>query len=104
LSFGSLGACGSIQLPAGGADPAAEKAMHFVFEHVQRFYSFKGLHAFKSKFGPEWSPRYLVYPGERDLPKVIAALVLADSGTGVFWNRRHARARGIRMTVRPERV
>lgn len=31
-----------------------------VFEHGERFYNFKGLRAFKSKFHPAWEPRYLV--------------------------------------------
>ena len=100
----SLGLCALAGVGEHHEDPPAERAMHFVFEHVQRFYSFKGLHAFKSKFGPEWSPRYLVYPGERDLPKVMAALVLADSGTSVFWSRRRVRTREVRTTTQLERA
>ncbi|MFT4151567.1 MAG: bifunctional lysylphosphatidylglycerol flippase/synthetase MprF [Paracoccaceae bacterium] len=34
-----------------------------VFEHGERFYNFKGLRAFKSKFFPDWEPRYLVVGG-----------------------------------------
>ena len=100
----SLGLCALSGVGEHREDPAAEKAMHFVFEHIHRFYSFRGLHAFKSKFGPEWSPRYLVYPGERDLPKVMAALVLADSGTSVFWSRRRVRVREVRTTTQLERA
>lgn len=34
-----------------------------VFEHGERFYNFKGLRAFKSKFHPDWQPRYLAVSG-----------------------------------------
>jgi phosphatidylglycerol lysyltransferase len=61
-------------------DPAFEKGLHFIYEHVNQFYNFKGLHAFKEKFHPEWSPRYLIYPGAASLPSVAAALIRADSG------------------------
>jgi len=62
-------------------DPAIEKGLHFIYEHVNQFYNFKGLHAFKEKFHPEWSPRYLIYPGAASLPAVAAALIRADSGS-----------------------
>jgi phosphatidylglycerol lysyltransferase len=61
-------------------DAAIERAMHFAYQHVNQFYSFRGLHAFKAKFHPTWSPRYLVYPGAAVLPEVATALVRADSG------------------------
>jgi phosphatidylglycerol lysyltransferase len=61
-------------------DPAIEKGLHFIYEHVNQFYNFKGLHAFKEKFHPIWSPRYLIYPGAASLPAVAAALIRADSG------------------------
>ena len=48
-------------------DPAIEKMMHWIYEHVNQFYNFKGLHTFKEKFHPEWSPRYLIYPGAANL-------------------------------------
>jgi phosphatidylglycerol lysyltransferase len=62
-------------------DPAIERALHYIFEHVNQFYNFKGLHEFKSKFEPTWSPRYLVYPNPASLPAVTIALIRADSGT-----------------------
>lgn len=62
-------------------DPAMERVMHFIYEHVDQFYNFKGLHAFKEKFHPEWSPRYLIYPGAANLPQAWLAVIQADSGT-----------------------
>ncbi len=34
-----------------------------VFEKGERFYNFKGVKSFKSKFDPEWQPRYLIAGG-----------------------------------------
>lgn len=61
-------------------DPKVERALHYLYEHVDQFYNFKGLHAFKDKFEPRWEPRYLAYPGAASLPGVALALIRADSG------------------------
>ena len=57
-------------------DPAMERALHYIYEHVYGFYNFKGLFEFKEKFHPAWSPRYLVFPNYASLP----AVVLYDGG------------------------
>jgi phosphatidylglycerol lysyltransferase len=62
-------------------DPLVERAMHFIYEHINQFYNFKGLHAFKEKFHPEWSPRYLIYPGSASLMQAVWAVVQANSGS-----------------------
>jgi len=61
-------------------DPVPDRTLHFLYEHLNKFYNFKGLHQFKEKFKPRWEPRYLIYPGLARLPKVALALVRADSG------------------------
>ena len=61
-------------------DPAIERALHYIYEHVNQFYNFKGVHEFKEKFHPSWSPRYLIYPGLPGLPLVTIAMIRADSG------------------------
>jgi phosphatidylglycerol lysyltransferase len=61
-------------------DPAMERALRFVFEHVNQFYNFKGLHSYKDKYGPTWSPRFLIYPNVANLPAIGAALVRANTG------------------------
>ncbi len=62
-------------------DPIVEKTLGFVYEHLNQFYSFKGLHSFKEKFRPQWSPRYLVYDGLATLLTTSYAIVRADSGS-----------------------
>ncbi len=41
------------------AAPVWDRIGGLLFEHGERFYNFKGLRAFKSKFHPRWEPRYL---------------------------------------------
>ena len=62
------------------SDNRLEKGLHYLSEHMERFYGFQGLHAYKDKFHPCWEPRYLVYPRLSALPDVVVALVRADSG------------------------
>lgn len=57
-----------------------EKVLIYLSEHLSKFYNFRGLHSFKDKFGPQWEPRYLVYPSLGSLPDVVVALIRADSG------------------------
>lgn len=67
-------------------DPTIERALHYIFEHVDQFYNFKGLHAFKDKFHPRWEPRYLIYPGVSSLPAVAVALAQANTGKRNIFN------------------
>ncbi|MCP6761732.1 MAG: phosphatidylglycerol lysyltransferase domain-containing protein [Fischerella sp. CENA71] len=57
-----------------------EKTLHYLYQHLERFYNFQGLHAYKDKFHPIWQSRYLIYPSLAALPDVIVALIRADSG------------------------
>lgn len=61
-------------------DPAAERALSYIYEHINQFYNFKGLHGFKQKYHPNWEPRYLVFPGYVSLPAVGFTLESAGSG------------------------
>lgn len=71
------------------SDPAVARALHYIYEHVSRFYNFKGLHEFKEKFHPLWEPRYLVYPDAASLPLVTLAMLRADSGDDMFGSYFH---------------
>src|SRR5262249_42959518 len=65
-------------------DPTIERALHYIYEHVDQFYNYRGLHAFKDKFNPQWLPRYMVYRGLANLPSITVALIRADSGGDVL--------------------
>lgn len=60
--------------------PRLERALQYLSQHLNQFYNFKGLHAYKAKFHPRWESRYLVYPSLTALPDVVVGLVRADSG------------------------
>ncbi|HUR73381.1 MAG TPA: phosphatidylglycerol lysyltransferase domain-containing protein [Sporichthya sp.] len=54
-----------------------------------RWWQIEQMYRFNAKFGPEWRPRYLCYPGSRELARVAVAalraeafLVLPGSGRG----------------------
>lgn len=57
-----------------------ERGIHYLYQHLNQFYNFKGIHAYKDKYRPHWEPRYLVFPSLVALPDVVVALVRADSG------------------------
>ncbi len=52
--------------------PLWNRLASFLYKHGEAVYNFQGLRAFKDKFNPVWSPRYLAYPGGLRLPRVLA--------------------------------
>lgn len=50
-------------LPNGDYAPLWNQIGRQVFDHGERFYNFRGVQAFKSKFDPRWESRYLVAGG-----------------------------------------
>ena len=64
VSRGSISAWRrSRACPTREAAPVWDRLGRTVFEHGERFYNFKGLRAFKTKFHPHWRPRYLAVSG-----------------------------------------
>ena len=42
-----------------------ERGLHLLYQYANRWFAFKGLHAFKSKFSPSWEPQYALFQGNR---------------------------------------
>ncbi len=55
----------------------AQKAVDFLYKNFNQLYHYQSLAAFKAKFHPVWQPRFLIYPGETELPKIAVALAQA---------------------------
>jgi phosphatidylglycerol lysyltransferase len=53
---------------------AEERAVHLFFQQLNFLFSFRGLKAYKAKFASSWEPRYAVYAGALDLPRLAVAL------------------------------
>lgn len=66
--------------PLSGLDDSDDKsvintALKFLYSNGDRFYSFSGLKRFKAKYEPDWSDRYLAYPGgARNFARIMNAL------------------------------
>ena len=63
------------------AAPVWDRLGGALFQHGERFYNFKGLRAFKSKFQPAWEPRYLAVSGSMTpLVAIMDAALLIGGG------------------------
>jgi phosphatidylglycerol lysyltransferase len=77
----SLGMAPFAGLPARQLAPLWSRLGALVFRHGEHFYNFQGLRAYKNKFDPEWSPRYLASPGGLALPAVLSNVAALVSGS-----------------------
>lgn len=60
--------------------PVWDRIGSTLFEHGERFYNFRGLRAFKSKFHPDWQPRYLAVAGGTGVVLALMDVTLLISG------------------------
>ena len=79
--------------PLGGLEVSATSPLWtrfgaFAYRYGETFYNFQGLRAYKEKFDPVWTPRYLAYPGGLSLPGVLADVAgLVSGGYGKIFKR-----------------
>lgn len=66
--------------------PMWHKLGHSIFNRGGEFYNFQGLRAFKDKFDPVWSPRYIALPSTLDIPAALVHITtrIAGGARGVF--------------------
>ncbi len=69
----NLGLAPLAGLGQGPAAPWPERALGWFYRRGARLFDFGGLYAFKNKFHPAWTPRYLAYDSLPALPAVLLA-------------------------------
>jgi len=78
-----------------GAGPVL-KAWRGLLVFLSRWFQIESLYKFNAKFSPVWEPRFFVYPGGRDVPRIAIAALEAEAF--LVWPRlgvrRHARRIG----------
>ncbi len=76
----NLGMAPLSGLPEHELAPLWNRVGSIVFRHGEHFYNFQGLRAYKEKFDPVWTPRYLAAPGGLHLARVLTNLAGLISG------------------------
>jgi phosphatidylglycerol lysyltransferase len=76
----SLGMAPLSGLESHALAPLWSRVGALVYRHGEHFYNFRGLRAYKDKFGPQWEPRYLASPGGLVLPRVLTNVAALISG------------------------
>jgi lysyl-tRNA synthetase, class II len=90
-----------------GAGPVM-RAWRGLLVFASRWFQIESLYKFNAKFCPIWEPRFFVYPGTRDTPRIAMAALEAEAF--LVWPRlevkRYARrlARALRLGKLRERV
>ncbi|MBO0832827.1 MAG: DUF2156 domain-containing protein [Actinobacteria bacterium] len=84
-----------------GAGPIL-KTWRSLLLFASRWFQIESLYKFNAKFNPEWVPRFFVFPGGRDAPRIAVAALQAEALL-VFPSldiRRYARAAARRLKLR----
>jgi lysyl-tRNA synthetase, class II len=61
-----------------GAGPVL-KAWRGLLVFLSRWFQIESLYKFNAKFSPVWEPRFFVYPGGRDVPRIAIAALEAEA-------------------------
>jgi lysyl-tRNA synthetase class 2 len=61
-----------------GAGPVL-RAWRGLLLFLSRWFQIESLYKFNAKFGPDWVPRFLVFPGTRDAPRIGLAALEAEA-------------------------
>ena len=64
-----------------GAGPVA-RSWARLLRLASRWWQIDSLYRFNAKFRPEWSPRYVMFPSARELPRVLLAVLEAEGFGG----------------------
>jgi lysyl-tRNA synthetase class 2 len=55
------------------------KAWRGLLVFLSRWFQIESLYKFNAKFSPLWEPRFFVYPGGRDAPRIAIAALEAEA-------------------------
>jgi lysyl-tRNA synthetase, class II len=87
-----------------GAGPVL-RAWRSVLIFMSRWFQIESLYKFNAKFSPVWQPRFFVFPGSKDAPRIALAALEAEAF--LVWPqlelRRIARKLGLARLARPLR-
>jgi lysyl-tRNA synthetase, class II len=61
-----------------GAGPVL-RAWRSVLIFLSKWFQIESLYKFNAKFGPVWQPRFFVFPGTRDAPRIAVAALEAEA-------------------------
>jgi lysyl-tRNA synthetase class 2 len=77
------------------------KAWRNLLVFLSRWFQIESLYKFNAKFSPIWEPRFFVYPGGRDAPRIAFAALEAEAFLvwPTFEAKRYARRLGRRLGV-----
>ncbi|KLL10302.1 MULTISPECIES: phosphatidylglycerol lysyltransferase domain-containing protein [Protofrankia] len=83
-----------------GAGPVT-RCFRSLLVFLSRWFQIDSLYRFNAKFRPAWSPRYICFPANRNLPRIALAMLEAEAFLN--WPRLGARptAHRLRRLVRP---
>jgi phosphatidylglycerol lysyltransferase len=97
----SLGLAPLAGIESRRLSPSWAKAAAFLFRHGERLYGFEGLRAYKQKFDPAWTPRYIAGPRGLALVRCLIDLQALIGGRGAAQPAAAARARAASARRKP---